>query len=235
MSKLTRSNKVISEKVLELRYKPKPAFLDLRGQIVESILPDMKMSEWQVVENQVEFGDKDKQRRIFISYKNAGLVILNTTDPDYFVSNATRFTELLLMQGPFISFFCERIGIRFRYSVEYKGTFESLLQRFTTKFNSSSTKVQNAINGQIIDTSYAVNLRTDFGFVNIKIGPIKQDQLETLFSEKPNMFSVSSYFDFDAWSRPQKLMNADEINKEIETYSRGNQERFEQFLNLVLE
>ena len=82
------SFQTINEHLLEIRYSPNPKILDYRGTWAESVSKFMELSEWQIVENRFDVFDKEQTRRFFVSYKNAGALIHNSTTRNYFPDQA---------------------------------------------------------------------------------------------------------------------------------------------------
>jgi hypothetical protein len=69
----SNNSNFISENIIEVRYKPNPKLLDYRGTWAEMISTYLELSEWKIVENRFDVFDKDKSKRIFVSFEMKGL------------------------------------------------------------------------------------------------------------------------------------------------------------------
>lgn len=228
--------KEINEHILEIRYKPNSKILDFRGNITEKISQHMNLSEWQIGENRIDVFKKDQSFRAFVAFRNSGIVIRNTSLPDYFPNQAVKFVRYLFsletMANPV---FVERLGVKSKFSIPYKGSFSELFENFKNKLIHLSDEALAAYDAEIIDVGFPLNFKTIRGNINTNCGPMKKDQLKLFFDheKEEELPEVGIYIDFDYWIKPSKPISVKELCDYIKDYSNENWQRRDRIHSLI--
>jgi len=64
---------VVNEHVLEIRYKPNPKILDLRGTWAEQISLHMDLPHWRIVANRIDAFTEGESIHAFVGFRNGGM------------------------------------------------------------------------------------------------------------------------------------------------------------------
>jgi hypothetical protein len=227
----------LNEHVLEIRYKPIPAFLDCRGAFGGSLLELTGFSEWRIDENRVDVYTNDEMARVFVAFRNAGAVFRNTDLPDYFPNQAAKFARHVLSQPPFADPIpVERLGVRSRFALAVDASFEELLSRFQARVLSLTKEAGEVYGPKIIDLGAPVVFQTSIGKVNSHAGPMERDQLSKFFDyrDKETLPAVSIYSEFDYWLKPSDPMPAKDILALIKSYAAENWQRHSRLEAILL-
>ena len=80
----------LSEYVLEFRYKANPKVLNYRGTWAELLSKYMDVKHFFIAENRVDVFNDEQSIRIFVSFKNAGLVLRENSDHQFFADKCDK-------------------------------------------------------------------------------------------------------------------------------------------------
>lgn len=234
----TQPAALINEHILEIRYKPTSLLLDFRGQLAAVLSDSMSLSEWRITQNRVDVHSKDESARVFVSHRNAGAVLRNTSIPDYFPNQANKFLRSLFSIPPFKGpTIINRIGVRSRFAVSVELSFEALLEQFQAALTVLTPEASTALGAEITDISLPLSLQTPIGDINFMSGPMKQEQLAKFFTavDQETLPEVSLYVDLDYWVKPAKDIPIKKLTGLVSSYATENWERYQRILGLVLE
>ncbi len=228
---------VVSQHVLEIRYKPDSKILDHRGDLADSISRNLDLSEWRITQNRVDIHNKDVSTRVFVSFRNAGVVIQNPSDSIVFPNLASKFVNHISSQKPFKKKLpLRRIGVRSRFGFSSEIGFADLLSRYLRQFVDVRPEIIDSIGADLIDVGVPLNFEASNGNINTHSGPMKREQLSTFFQFHPKnrLPEVSLYIEFDYWIRPEKLTTFLEIASIIRDYSASNWQYAENIRDIVM-
>ena len=232
---LTPATQTIRESLLEIRYTPNSKILDYRGTWAESVKNLMELSEWRITENRIDVYDKEKTRRAFVSYKNAGIVIRNTPTRNYFPDQGNKFLRFLFEQKPFGNpLWIGRIGVRTRFATAFEGDFNSLLDQYKERYLNLSSKAKEVIAAEVIDIGGPIDFKTNHGTLNSVSGPMQKDQLKQAFDFEDKLPEVALYFDLDYWKEPKDLIEGKEIARIVKLYAEEIWDIHERLRTLIL-
>lgn len=227
----------VNEHILEIRYKPNARVLDFRGELAASISQHMELTEWRIDNNRVDVHSKDQATRMFVAFRNAGAALRNTSLPDYFPNQATKFTRHLFTLKPLSDpVTVERLGVRSRFATPSPLPFTELLHQFETKVLNVSKEALAAFDARLIDIGAPLNFETKSGKINTNSGPMEREQLARFFEfeKKEDLPEVALYLEFDYWLRPTEPLSVKEIVALIKLYADENWQRHLRLRSLVL-
>lgn len=235
MANNTADRKLINEHIVEIRFQPNPKILDYRGTWAEMVSKHMKLSEWRIIENRFDVYDVEKTRRAFVSFRNAGFIVHNGKTKNYFPDQALKFMKLLFQQEGFGDrIFVIRLGVKSRFATGFRGSFDELLQLYSSRFVSVKQAAKEAFDALIIDIGCPLDFETAIGKINSMSGPMTADEISRFFKFEANPPDVGLYLELDYWKRPQKKMTAKEILSLVKEYSNENWDRHEAIKDLVI-
>jgi len=237
MSEKISLPRVISEHLIEIRYNPNPKILDYRGTWAEAVSRLMQLSEWRIDANRVDVSDKENIRRVFVSFKNAGMVINNSSNRNFLPGQSGKFLRFLFDQEAFgQKIFIKRIGVRGRFATAFGGEYKELLDLYTSRFVSLTDEAINALDAEVIDFGGPINFSTKIGNLNSMSGPMPKKQLQHFFSsiKIDKLPEIAFYLDLDYWKRPEKEMNGREITDLTKRYAEEIWDIHERIQTLVL-
>ena len=226
----------ISEHVFEIRYKPNPKILDLRGKWTELISKNLNLPHWSLNEGRIDVFDSEKHNELmFVTFLNAGVAFYNPQMENYFPEKAVKFFKLLSdFKGFDKPLFVERLGVRAKCISAYEGGFDTLVNLFTANFINLTMKSKSAINVDLINISTSLQLKDNVGNFNVMSGPIKNDQIKAFFNRDESSYpEVGLFYDIDYWSKPHQTMNTDDIIKTIKNFHSATLDRYKEMVNLV--
>lgn len=233
---------VLSEHVLEIRYKANPKILDHLGLWAGMISNNMELPEWEISkQNRVDAFDKENKNRAFVSYKNAGFVVLNTPTKNYFPDKAVKFLNYLMTLNDFEKTpYIERIGVRSRFCEEYKDSFDALKEKYSSNYLTLTEKAKNLISSSLLDIGGHLNFEDKCGKFNTMSGPMKKRQITQFFNKdffksNSNFPDVGLYFDIDYWEMPKRKMSKEEIVINVKKFASSAWKKFESISKLILE
>jgi hypothetical protein len=142
----------------------------------------MEFSEWNITENRIDVFNKETNRRAFVSFKNAGLVIKNTPTKNYFPEQGNKLLRFLFKQEPFGDpLWVGRVGVRSRFATPYNGDFNDLLKLYMERYLNLTPGAKNVFAAEITDIGGPINLHTPQGKINLNSGPMQKVQLNFSF------------------------------------------------------
>lgn len=228
--------KTISEHVMEVRYTPNPKLLDYVGAFADKLKELMGVYEWRTTSNRVDVYDKDNNLRVFVSFKNAGIIFLDADTKNIFPGQATKLLNFLFKQDSFgKKVFITRVGVRARFATGFQGTFDELLQHFKNRYFDLSAGATGIFAGNITDIGGPINFETKIGKLNTSAGPMKVQQLQEFFPNHPSVPEVGLYVDLDYWKRPETEFAVRDVISLIKKYSDEMWSIHENIRKLIIE
>ena len=225
----------ISEHIFEIRYKPNPRILDLRGKWAELISKNLNLPHWSLTGTRIDVFDSEKRNELmFVTFRNAGVAFYNPQTENYFPEKSVKFFKLL---SEFESFdkplFVERLGVRTKFVSAYEGEFDNLVNLFTANFINLATESKSAINADLINISTSLQLKDRVGNFNVMSSPLKKSQIKALFNKDEPYPEVGLLYDIDYWTKPNQTMNTQDIVKTIKNFYSATLARHKEIMNLV--
>ena len=230
-------NPVKSEHVLEIRYKPIGAFLDIRGSVADQIAESTHLKEWSISEHRIDFKDAPEKWKdsAFVSYRNCGYLAPNPATKSYFPDQATKFLRKLREIPEFKLPPITRIGVRSTFIAGCDKKFDELLNLFIDKLGLPKDKLAGLFSGEIIDAGLPLYLRSNHGRFNITTGPMEEEQIKGLFRGKDELPKIGLYFDIDYFKEDLKETNEKELAGLIKTFADESWEKSEKLFYLIFE
>lgn len=171
--------KKLAKYLLEIRFDPSPFILDKRGAIAEAISNQCKFTGWEISNNRIDFYDADRKITAFLSYRNLGIAIPESDDGELDPELAKDFIKSVWTYFPSDKII--RFGVRSLFFVERK-SFESLFNKFRSKFLKIDEEKANQLGGDIVDVGFPIHFIIDDVKYNINTGPMKKEQASQFFA-----------------------------------------------------
>ena len=224
----------ISEYIFEVRYKPNPKIMDLRGNWAELISEHLSLPHWLIVENRIDIFNNDKNELAFVGFRNSGFTCFNSPTENYFPEKAVKFFKFLSdLKGFEKPLFVERLGVRSKFISAYKEDFSKLLDLFIVRYINLTEKAKKEIDATLIDIGAPLNFVDHLGNFNTMSGPMKKEQMKVFITKADTYPEVGLFYDIDYWSKPNKEMDINEIVTSIKDFSSASWTRHEKFINLI--
>ncbi len=192
-----------SDHLLEIRYRPMGAFLNIRGEIADFFCAQGLFLHWRISDNRVDFWNmedsQDDPEKAYVSFRNCGYERHNPDSHSYFADRAAKFVSVLDDFPEFNYPPVKRLGIRARFYRPVENLdFEELRTRYFTKF--IKDPATNVFGGKLEDVGVNLNFREKETFFNIVSGPMKKEQFVKDFSrlaDKDDVGQIGIFFDID--------------------------------------
>ncbi len=167
-----------TETVFEIRYRPNAKLLDHRGEWAEALAGHMSLSKWSILNNRFDVFADDKTQHCFVSFRNAGMVCLDSPTANFFSDKAQRFFRQLVKFKDFGDpLHVERIGVRHKLASPFEGTFDELVNRFHTRYvGLSPALIESFADAHLVDIGAPLNFRDALGHFNTMAGPMLEAQ-----------------------------------------------------------
>lgn len=218
-----RTSATPTEVTFEIRYRPNPRVLDVRGEWADDLSSHLTLPHWNIVENRVDIFSSDKQDHAFVSFRNAGMVVQNPPTENYFSDKAVRFVKRLLsfpVMGS--SLHVERIGLRYKQAIPYDLTFEALVAQLTASYIRLSPELETAMLGaRLEDMGAPLNFVDSVGHFNTVVGPMKEEQFKQSFRSDQNLPAVGVFVDVDYWDQPRAIVSGADIANRVASFARS--------------
>ncbi len=224
----------LNEHTLEVRYKPNPKILDSRGKWAEIFSTKLSLPEWTILENRFDVHDKQRKETVFVGFRNAGYVCIDSPTRNYFPDKAVKLFRLLLtLEGFDNPLWVERIGVRSKFITSHPKGFDDLKDRYATRYLVLTEKAKEAISAKLVDIGGPLNFADKFGNFNTSSGPMAKDQIKDFIPQRAEYPDTGLYYDIDYWQRPNKELNESEITRLIKSFAMEAWDRHERVRNLI--
>lgn len=205
----------INEYTFEIRYKPNSKILDYRGELAESLASMFNLPHWRITDNRIDVHDDDKledaNERGFVSFRNAGCVIRNSTTYNHFFDKSKTILKFLFDRNNIFNktIMIERMGVRTKFGSEFVGTFQALLDLYLNKYLVPNDSISTIFDAEMIDFGVNLNFKSksdDFEMATMT-GPMDSEQLKKFlpFVEDPPKNVL--YFEIDSFIQPKEELD----------------------------
>jgi hypothetical protein len=196
----------------------------------------MGFPHWKIVENRFDAFDEGDKHRVFVSFRNAGVIVWDSPTSHYFPDQAIKALRFVFAQEAFGDpILVSRFGVRSRFATAFDGDYQELLEGFTTQLFSLSPQAETAIHAQLTDIAAPLNFEDNHGKINILSGPLTKEELGRAFNlEEDDLPPASFYLDIDYWYTPNQLINAKDIYSKIKLFAEENWNRFSELSQLII-
>jgi hypothetical protein len=216
----------ISDFLMELRFKPNPLVLDVRGEIAQGLTAKMSFPHWQVQNNRIDVQNDDRTEYGFVGFRNCGYGQVNPPTPDQFAIRASKLVRVLheaRLLGNIVEI--ERLGVRVKFLTDFPDGFDELRSRFADRYIQIQPAIAEALGGRLVDVGALYNFVDSKGNFNTTSGPMIQEQMKEYIDFKGPYPEVALYFDVDYfWKGPLNL-SVDEITRQVKEFVRGAVEK----------
>jgi hypothetical protein len=226
-----------NESLFEIRYKPNAKLLDHRGEWAEKLSKHMSLEHWQIVENRLDVFSEDKERLLFLAYRNGGAMLINIPNKDYFYNFTNKLINFVMALEHFGDpIYIERIGVRNKFCTPFPGTFESLRNRYATRYFNIPDKAKTAIgvDAELIDVGVSIDFKDSIGEFKTMTGPMTSRQFPEFFSVKEGFPSVGIFYDIDYSVKPKKNLASREIISTLQTLYSAGWDRYARVRDLLI-
>jgi hypothetical protein len=226
-----------NEHIFELRYKPLASLVDFRGQLAESISSHMTLPIWEIIENRIDIYTEDKTAQAFVSFRNCGFILQDTTSASVFPDKAQRFLRHLLSLPPFASTVpVERLGVRSKFATPFDAPFEQLVARISERYTKLNPSALTAWGDPtVVDVGVPLNLRDKDGRFNTVVGPVRKDEFPRYMRARDAFPSVGLFVDIDYWDRPTEPMSLAGMLSKIGRFATSSWQKSENFRSYLLD
>lgn len=228
---------VTNEHVLEVRYKPNPKVLDHRGRWAEQISEHMGLRHWRIIENRIDIFSDNEVEHAFVGFRNAGFIVTDTPTKNFFPDKATKLFRFLFDLPDFgKNLHIERLGVRSKFCSLFKGSFEQLVDLFSSKYVGLTPPAREAVGGsaKLIDVGAAFNFVDKFGNFNTHSGPMVRAQLSDFFKKNDGFPEVSLFYDIDYFIRPNREVTGKDVLSNIQNFADEAWERNARIGRLIM-
>lgn len=175
--------------VTEIRFIPKPLFLDIRGQITTAMASE-KFDQWKIDADRTEVFSDDGL--IFASYKNIGFITLQDQNIELCIE---RMDEAIKIMGDLPPL---RWGVRIYTIIPTQKKFTTLVSEYKKKLLNFNPKNFSKINGNLEDIGISYIFKNDKNKYHITTGPMEKKQASQIFppNELPD---IGIFIDLDIY------------------------------------
>lgn len=189
----------VTEEILEVRYTPRGGFLTQAGYIADYVSDQGLFPHWEIESNMVKFRDvagAPKNLHAFVSYKNAGIVAIDSQTANFFQDKAIQYWRTLESNKFFAIPPIQRIGIRHKFFVKIEKSFEDI-ERLMFEYLCKPAVLQ-VLDGSRKDLQVVIDAETKLGKLRSVFGPLAKGEAANFFPFKSDHFSSAGIFiDFD--------------------------------------
>lgn len=221
----------LSEFIFEIRFKPVPSILDLRGELTNKLSALTNLEHWAISQNRIDVHDhkEDPEKameRCFISFKNAGWLIRGNHNHRQFIKNCKSLINFWFSKDEIFDKGMVkplRIGVKFKYGDKYLGSFESLLSLYKNRYLSPSDNIQSIFNASLKDIGGFLALKGDDGMeIQTMSGPMQNDQIKKYFPFVENPPETILYFEIDSSMSPTESLHYKRVENLVEDLIENN-------------
>ncbi|HYS03690.1 MAG TPA: hypothetical protein VEW47_00710 [Candidatus Dormibacteraeota bacterium] len=194
---------VVSEHVLEIRYRAFGALLDIRGRIADAVAAKGQMSVWSITDSRVDFKptDEDEREIGFVSHRNIGYVVRTPDTRQYMHDRAMRFIRDVFAVDGYKLPDVVRFGFRSQILFPTRDSFAGLLKK-TSERMPQPKQLTEVFDAQIEDYGQIVVLKRGETHIRVRGGPMQSAQAKTetsLGAQKDRIPEVGFFLDLDHW------------------------------------
>ncbi len=206
MTDQKQSRTFVTEEILEVRYVPKGSFLTQAGDIADYVCDKGLFPHWEVDSNIVKFRDvagAPKNLHAFVSYKNAGIVAIDSQTSNFFQDKATQYWRAIESNKFFQIPTIQRIGVRHKFFVKIEKSFEEIEGAMFDYLCKPS--VLKALDGNRKDLQVVIDIETKLGKLRAVFGPLTKGEANQFFPfQSPHFSSAGVFIDLDLFIESPK-------------------------------
>jgi hypothetical protein len=186
----------IVKNIVEVRFKPDPQIIDIKGEVINSILNNSTLfNNWNITGNTIALGStKNNSLKIILNHAKWGLEIISSSDDEDFINITTEVIRSTWNHYKYDNIM--RLGVRSSFILKCDNSFESLLKQITSKVSILDTE---KISSSLTDVAYTYNFAEDNKKINISFGPMQKTQSIDNFPETEKIPEVGIYIDIDVF------------------------------------
>lgn len=224
----------LNEHVFELRFRPNAQIIDFRGELAETISSHLGLPHWGIGRDRVDIFDASQRHRAFVSFRNLGYTVKDTSLASYFPDKAAKFlsylTTLKLFSGRFA---VQRVGVRSQFAWSLPFGFEEALGRITSRYCGLTNDATEVIGARIVDFNPAVNFRDEHGFFDTQFGAMTNEEVKRYLGGRDSYPDIALYYDIDYWRTGEDEWKAEQILQFLRTTARAGWERADKLFGLI--
>ncbi len=208
--------------------------LDHRGTWAAIIAKETELSQWNIVENRVDFQSSDKTQRAFVSFRNFGITIKDQPTKNYFVDKATKLIRIVTNLHGFESpLAVERLGVRAKVCQPYDGDFSDVADLFRSIFFKPEPLDKLGGADNVVDVGALLHFKSKLGQINARIGATDLDQVKVLFQNHDNHPEASWTSDMDYFTKTPKIMEEKDVSRNVTAFVSELAERYAAIVDLI--
>jgi hypothetical protein len=211
--------------VVEIRFIPKPQFIDIRGQVAAAMASE-KFSEWLVSKDRVDVSGNDGL--VFASYTNLGFITLKRENIEMCIE---RLDEALKLFGDLPPI---RWGVRIYTISQSNKKFVTLLKDYEDNLIKFNPEHFSKINGKLEDIGISYVFKSDKNKYLISTGPMEKQQAAQFFP-KENLPERGIFIDLDIYRETDDFYKDDFRRARILTFIRDSFSKGQEIVDQLLE
>lgn len=194
--------KISSDHLIEIRYEPMGAFLNLRGTLADFVRRNGMFRQWEIGENRIDFWNANDRQSDpetgFVSFRNCGYSIHNPATNNYFYDRVGKFLTVLAEFEGFKYPEILRLGVRSRFYVGVDVSFKTLVNSYSEKCLNPALLGTFGLKTE--DLGITLNLGEAATKLRVTIGPMNSEQFVKSISPKAkdeDLEDVGIFIDLD--------------------------------------
>ncbi len=185
--------------VVELRFLPKPQFIDIRGQVAAAMASE-KFNEWLVSKDRVDVSGEDGL--IFASYTNLGFITLDKENLELCIERLDEALKLLGDLPPL------RWGVRIYTISQSNKKFATMVKDYQDGLLQFKPKDFSKINGTLEDIGISYVFKSDKNKYHLTTGPMEKKQAMQFFPND-NLPERGIFIDLDIYRESEDFYKDD--------------------------
>ena len=128
-----------------------------------------------------------------------------------------------------------RIGVRAKFATNFGGTFDELLQRYSTRYITLNPDAYAAFKAKLVDVAGPLDFTTNEANIKTLSGPMSKEQVSQAFNLEKDPPAVALFFDLDFWVRPESSLSDREILNKVKFFSGEVWDLHERLRSLIID
>lgn len=227
---------VLSDFVVELRYRAIGRFLDRKGEWADQLSQKVSLPIWTIGGDILEVRSETPGDNAFLGLKRAGFHCMDVSAKDYFADRGSKFLRALFSLEGFPSDLqVERVGVRSRFFYGFGADFAELRKRYSQRYFSVPQTAMNLIGGEIVDIGGHLDFKDAIGNFNTMSGPMKAEQARELLGRSKDLVipPVGLFYDIDYWKQSIGRQSTDQLDVFLHQAATAAWERAERIRSLL--
>ncbi len=233
----------ICEFIFEVRYEPSPIILDKRGMWAKELTKKLNLPHWTITDNRIDVYDllgppDNATERCFISFRNAGWTSKTNKNHNTFLENCSRLINFWFSEKeifPNNEAHLTRVGVKFKYGDEFRGSFSELLDVYKQKYIRPTDSISDIYNAEITDIGGFLVLNDEDFKIQTMSGPMDIEQIKNkkffpFIEEAPKTIL---YFEIDSSTEPNKFVHFKALETTVKELVQRNWSSHNRLLNIL--